>query len=98
MKFYIIKYLAGVLTTLPLLVVKGIGSSPVVTTGFSNSSRYSLCTGRNNSEFSVFMRTSLICPSGPVITFRTRARFQYERLLLLSSSRTISSTLIGWVL
>ncbi|GFS32076.1 hypothetical protein NPIL_608181, partial [Nephila pilipes] len=79
----------GVLTTLPLLVVKGIGSSPVFTTGLSNSSRYSLCTGRNNSEFSAFMRTSLICPSRPGITFRIRARLQYERLLLLSSSRTI---------
>ncbi|GFT66596.1 hypothetical protein NPIL_195261, partial [Nephila pilipes] len=67
----------GVLTnTLPLLVVKGIGSSPVFTTGFSNSSRYSFCTGRNNSEFSVFMRASLICPSRPGITFRTQARFQ----------------------
>ncbi|GFT49274.1 hypothetical protein NPIL_443711 [Nephila pilipes] len=88
----------GFLTTLPLLVVKEIGSSPVFTTGFSNSSRYSLCTGCNNSEFSVFMRTSLICPSRPGITFRTRARLQYERLLLLFSSRTISSTLIGWVL
>ncbi|GFT85524.1 hypothetical protein NPIL_162851, partial [Nephila pilipes] len=80
---------AGVLTTLPILVVKRIGSSPVFTTGFSNSSRYSLYTSRINSEFSVFMRASLICPSRPGITFRTRARFQYERLLILSSSRTI---------